>query len=80
MGWGFDNKEIKICFPIGSIITGFRRQRNLGEIVAPSKPKREARAAEQGGCFPFSGSRACALHQSGALQQVKFVVSMLSIL
>ena len=49
----YQNRENEICFPRGSIITGFRRQRNLGEIVAPSKPKREARVAEQGGGFPL---------------------------
>ena len=29
----------------------------------------------QGGCFPCNAPRACTLHQSGALQQVTFVVS-----
>ena len=71
----YQNRENEICFPRGSIITGFRRQRNLGEIVAPSKPKREARVAEHGGCFPCNAPRACTLNQSGVLQQVKVVVS-----
>ena len=71
----YQNTENKKCFPKGSIISGFRRQKNLGEIVAPSKPIREARVVVQGGCFPCNAPRACTLHQSGALQQVNFVVS-----
>ena len=38
------NRENEKCFPRGgSIIAGFRRQKNLGEIIAPSKPVRKAR-------------------------------------
>ena len=69
------NPENAKCFPRGSIIAGFRRQRNLGEIIAPTKPKREARVVTQHGCFPCDAPRACTLHQSGALQQVTFVTS-----
>ena len=37
------NEENKKAIPKGSIIAGFRRQRNLGEIIiVPSKPKRVA--------------------------------------
>ena len=69
------NKENEKCFPKGSIIAGFRRQRNIGEIIAPSKPVREARVQVQGGCFPCNAPRACTLHQSGALQQVSSIIS-----
>ena len=69
------NKENENCFPRGSIIAGFRRQKNLGEIIAPSKPVRKARVQVQGGCFPCNAPRACTLHQSGALQRVNFIVS-----
>ena len=71
----YENSENRKCFPKGSIISGFRRQRNLGEIISPSKPVREARAAVQGGCYPCNAPRACTLHQSGALQRVNSVVS-----
>ena len=71
----YQNKENKKCFPKGSLISGFRRQKNLGEIVAPSKPVREARVQVQGGCYPCDAPRSFILHQSGALQQVQFVVS-----
>ena len=69
------NVENERCFPRGSIIAGFRRQRNLGEIIAPTKPVRQARVAVQGGCYPCNAPRSCTLHQSGALQQVNFVTS-----
>ena len=71
----YENRENEKCFPRGSIISGFRRQKNLGEIVAPSKPVRVARLPVQGGCFPCDAPRACTLHQSGALQRVNSVVS-----
>ena len=32
------NKENEIAFPAGSLISGFRRQNNIGEMIAPSKP------------------------------------------
>ena len=69
------NPENVKCFPRGSIIAGFRRQRNLGEIIAPTKPVREARVVTQCGCFPCDAQRSCLLHQSGSLQQVNFVTS-----
>ena len=70
------NEENKKAFPKGSIIAGFRRQRNLGEIIAPSKPKRVAGGAGGGGgCFPCDAPRACTLHQSGALQFVTRIQS-----
>jgi hypothetical protein len=69
----YENRDNEKCFPRGSLISGFRRQKNLGEIVAPSKPVREARAQVQGGCFPCNAPRACNLHQSGALQRVNSV-------
>ena len=34
------DKENEIAFPPGSLISGFRRQKNVGEIIAPSKPVR----------------------------------------
>ena len=69
------NPENVKCFPRGSIIAGFRRQRNLGEIIAPTKPIRTARVVTQQGCFPCNSPRSCVLHQSGNLQQVTFVKS-----
>ena len=39
----YQNNENSKCLPKGSIISGFRRQKNLGEIISPSKPVREAR-------------------------------------
>jgi hypothetical protein len=36
------NKENEEVFPKGSIIAGFRRQTNLGEIIAPTNPQRVA--------------------------------------
>jgi hypothetical protein len=69
----YENRENERCFPKGSLISGCRRQKNLGEIVAPSKPVRVARAQVQDGCFPCNAPRACNLHQSGALQRVNFV-------
>merc|ERR1719300_1818227 len=69
------NPENVKCFPRGSIIAGFRRQRNLGEIIAPTKPTRTARVVTQQGCFPCNSPRSCVLHQSGNLQQVTFVKS-----
>ena len=69
------NKENEKVFPKGSIIAGFKRQRNLGEIISPSKPVRTAPPQEEKGCFPCAAPRACTLHQSGVLQQVQFVTS-----
>ena len=43
-----DNKNQK-AFPPGSLIAGFRRQKNIGEIIAPSKPIRVARGEPEGG-------------------------------
>ena len=61
-------------FPKGSIVAGFRRGRNLGEIIAPTKPRRVAREVEVGGCVACS-SRSCILHQSGALQVTRSIRS-----
>ena len=36
------DKQNEKAFPPGSLITGFRRRKNIGEIIAPSKPKRIA--------------------------------------
>ena len=66
------NTENKKAFPKGSIICGFRRQKNIGEYIAPSKPKRVAGGAVGavggGGCFPCEAPRSCILHQAGSLQ------------
>ena len=66
------NNENKKAFPKGSIICGFRRQKNIGEYIAPSKPKRVAGVAGGtgggGGCFPCDAPRSCILHQAGSLQ------------
>ena len=70
------SEENKKVFPKGSIISGFRRQRKVGEYVAPTKPKRILGGAEGGGgCFPCDAPRSCTLHQSGALQVVTKVKS-----
>ena len=61
-------------FPRGSIVAGFRRGRNLGGIIAPTKPQRERRVEEVGGSVACD-SRRCTLHQSGALQEVRGVRS-----
>jgi hypothetical protein len=66
-----DNREV---YPRGSIMPGFRRGRNLGETIAPTRPQRERVEREEGGCYACS-SRRCQLHQSGALQEVTSVRS-----
>ena len=52
-------------FPEGSVMSGFRRQRNLGEIVCPTKPKRHPQPprvqAGANGCGPC-GARRCQVH------------------
>ena len=68
-----DPDNIRV-FPKGSIVAGFRRGRNLGEIIAPTKSQREAREVEVGGCIACT-SRRCILHQSGALQVTRSVWS-----
>ena len=65
----YQSPENRTLFPPGSIIPGFKRQQNLGEIIAPSKPVRDQRAQVQGGTFPCNAPRSCALHPIGALQQ-----------
>jgi hypothetical protein len=62
------NPENIRVFPKGSIVTGFRRGRNLWEIIAPTKPQRERRVEEVGGSGACDSSR-CTLHQSGAVQE-----------
>ena len=54
----------KRLFPEGSIIAGFRRRRNLGEMIAPTTPRRTARprpASDGGGCGPCASQR-CQIH------------------
>ena len=46
------NKENEKVFPRGSIIAGFRRQKNVGEMIAPTKPKRLPNVVIEKGCFP----------------------------
>ena len=48
----YDNPENVNVFPRGSIIPAFTRGRNLGEVIAPTKPERERRERVQGGSFP----------------------------
>ena len=67
------NEENKEAFPKGSIIAGFRRQQNLGEMIAPSKPRRQATPAADKGCFPCNPLRSCGLHEGGNLQTVDHV-------
>ena len=68
----YENPENLQVFPRGSIILAFRRGRNLGEIIAPTKPLRERPERVEGGSFACD-SRRCPLHRSGALQLVNFV-------
>ena len=58
-------------------MNGFRRQKNVGEIIAPSKPIRVAKQQPAGGrgCYPCNAPRSCNLHQSGALQLVNSIKS-----
>ena len=67
------NEENKEAFPKGSIIAGFRRQQNLGEMIAPSKPRRQATPAADKGCFPCNPLRSCGLHEVGNLRTVDHV-------
>ena len=61
------------AFPCESLISGIRMQKNVGEIITPSKAVRVARQPPVGGsgCLPCNAPRSCVLHQSGALQTVK---------
>ena len=60
-------------FPFSSIIAGFRRQQNLCEMIAPSKPWRQATPETVKGCFPCNPLRSCGLHEGGNLQTVDHV-------
>ena len=62
------DRENEKAFPRGFLTAGFRRQKNIGEIIAPSKPVRMARGepAEGRGCYPCNAPRSC-VHESGAL-------------
>jgi hypothetical protein len=62
------NEENLEVFPKGSIIAGFKRQKNLGEIIAPSKPRRQVPPETVKGCFPCVPPRSCSLHQGGNLR------------
>ena len=68
------NQDNQRVFPKGTIMAGFRRGRNLGEIIAPTKPRRERREVEEPGSVRCS-SRRCLLHDSGALQEVRRIRS-----
>ena len=54
-------------FPEGSVMSGFRRRRNLGEIICPTNPRRQPRPPNVpvggGGCEPC-GARRCQIHQN----------------
>ena len=50
----YGNPKNVTVFPRGSIIPAFTRGRNLGEIIAPTKPLRERRVRVEGGSFPCS--------------------------
>ena len=65
----YSSRENEKVFPKGSVIAGFKRQKNIGEIIAPSRPVRVAREVVDRGCFPCNAPRACTLHQSGVLQK-----------
>ena len=70
----YENPENLRVFPRGSIISAFRRGRNLGETIAPTNPLRVRRERVEGGSFACD-SRRCLLHQSGALQLVNTITS-----
>ena len=56
----------KKLYPEGSVIAGFRRRRNLGEIVAPTNPRRRTRPRPGpggGGGGPCPRSR-CQIHKN----------------
>ena len=62
-------------FPDGSVIAGFRRRRNIGEMVAPTVPQRVPRQQPppgSGGCHPCEAVR-CQIHQN--LVTTKTVIS-----
>ena len=52
-------------YPKGSVIAGFRKRRNLGEMIAPTKPRRVPRPPPGGdpGCGPCDASR-CQVHKN----------------
>lgn len=54
-------------FPEGSVIAGFRRRRNLGEMVCPTNPSRVPRPPQlsgtERGCGPCGANR-CQIHQN----------------
>ena len=54
-------------FPDGSVIAGFRRRRNLGEMICPTKPRRQPRPPPvpmgERGCGPC-GSNICQVHHN----------------
>jgi hypothetical protein len=50
------NKENEKVFPRASIIAGFRRQKNVGEMIAPTKPKMLPTVVGEKGCQPFWSS------------------------
>ena len=69
----YQNEENVEVFPRGSLIAGFKRQRNMGEIIAPSKPVRQVVGPTAKGCFPCVPLRSCCLHDRGNLQTVDHV-------
>ena len=69
------NKENEKVFPKGSIIAGFKRQKNVGEMIAPTNPTRLPPPLGEKGCFPCNAPRACILNQSGVLQSARYVTS-----
>ena len=45
-------------FPEGTVIAGFRRRRNLGSLVSPTRPRRQPRPPwGEGGCRPCPSNR-----------------------
>ena len=48
----YECEENEAAFARGSVIAGFRRSRNLGEIIAPSRPRRERRVRGREGASP----------------------------
>ena len=63
----YQSNENEEAFPRGSVIAGFRRSRNLGEVIAPTRPRRERRVGEEGAasCATPQGLHT-ALHQKQA--------------
>ena len=54
----FRDPHNRRLFPEGTVIAGFRRRRNLGSLVSPTRPRRQPRPPwGEGGCRPCPSNR-----------------------